>query len=286
LSIDKPHTATKMIIELLQDSLHLDEKEKDKLELISKKIEHKELDESEKEFLTELRSEIRHSDTRDVRKLSDKSRDFTNKLLDRTILSFGVVLTLYVIAFAIGIILIIFSISLASNSTTPNEYLASFFGAAGVLDISFLLHKPAKEIQRSRANATQLWMAFSEWRYVSIWSGKTYYELFKILQTTNDHTTLLGLMIKILKLKSETTVNLIESIEKNVAARPVKKDTKKDGKNGEENGTTNGSDGESKKIKTNEQKKKKKGKQNGDGKKEDQNDGRPNVEHGGDHHAI
>ena len=156
---------------------------------------------------------------------------------------------MYIIAFAIGIILIGFSIKLAFDSTTPNEYLATFFGAAGVFDISFLLYKPAKQIQRSRGNATQLWMAFLEWQYISIWSGKTYNKFFKILIPTTEQTIIVEQMVKILKMKSETTVNLIESIEKNVAARPDEKGTKKNGKNGEENGTTNGSDGENKKIK-------------------------------------
>jgi len=92
-------------------------------------------------------------------------------------------------------------------------------------------------------------MAFLEWQYISIWSGKTYNKFFKILNPMTEQTTNLEQMLKILKMKSETTVNLIESIEKNVAARPDEKGTKKNGKNGEENGTTNGSDGENKKIK-------------------------------------
>jgi len=241
-----PHT-TKTIIELLKDSLHLDKEKKDKLQKISEKIEHKELDKSEKEFLTELRSEI--DEVKDVRDLSDQSKIFTQKLYNRTKFSFGIVLIMYIIAFAIGIILIGFSIKLAFDSTTPNEYLATFFGAAGVFDISFLLYKPAMQIQRSRGNATQLWMAFLEWQYISIWSGKTYNKFFKILKPTTEQTTILEQMLKILKMKSETTVNLIESIEKNVAARPDEKGTKKNGKNGEENGTTNGSDSENKKIK-------------------------------------
>ena len=242
------HTSTKMIIELLQDSLHLDKKKKEKLQNISEKIEHKELDKSEKEFLTKLRAEM-VDEVKDVRDLSDRSKIFTEKLYKRTTLSFLIVLTMYVIAFAVGIILIGFSLKLAFDSTTPNDYLASFFGAAGVFDISFLLYKPAKQIQRSRGNATQLWMAFLEWQYISIWSGKTYHKLFNILKTPNDQTFILEQMVKILKIKSETTVNLIESIEKNVAARSDEKSTKKNGKNGEENGTTNGSDGKNKKIK-------------------------------------
>jgi len=252
LGIGKLHTTTKEIIELMQDSLHLDIVKIYKLQKISEKIEHEELDKSEKEFLTKLSSGI-NEDTIDVRILSRKSKIFTQKLYNRTTFSFAIVLIMYIIAFAVGIILIGFSIKLAFYSTTPNEYLASFFGAAGVFDISFLLYKPAKQIQRSRGNATQLWMAFLEWQYISIWSGKTYRILFDalngkpsdVLNPKNDPTAFLEQMIKILKMKSKTTVNLIESIEKNVAARPDKKGTKK----------------------------KKKWKQNGDGKKEDQTGG-------------
>jgi len=255
-----PHTSTKMIIELLQDSLHMDTKKKEKLQKISEKIEHKELDKSEKEFLTKLKLEMK-DETRDVRELSAQSTIFTQKLLDRTLTSFGIVLILYILAFVVGLILIGVSLKLALDSTTPNEYLASFFGAAGVFDISFLLYKPVKQIQRSRGNATQLWMAFSEWLYISIWSGKTYHRLFTILENSYDQT-MLEQMIKILKMKAETTAVLIESIEKNVAARPAEKGTKKNDKNGEKNGTTNDSDDKNKKIKTSEQGKKKPGKQN------------------------
>jgi len=277
------HTSTKMIIELLQDSLHLDTKKKEKLQKISEKIEHKELDKSEKEFLTKLKLEMK-DETKDVRELSAQSTIFTQKLLDRTLTSFGIVLILYILAFVVGLILIGVSLKLALDSPTTNEYLASFFGAAGVFDISFLLYKPAQQIQRSRGNATQLWMAFSEWLYISIWSGKTYHRLFTILENSSDQT-ILAQMLKILKIKAETTVNLIESIEKNVAARPDEKGTKKNGKNGEKNGTTNGSDDKNKKIKTSEQGKKKPGKQNSNGKKKDQNGGRHNEEHGGEHHG-
>ena len=278
------HTTTKEIIELMQDSLHLDIEKKYELQKISKKLGHEELDKSEKEFLTKLSSKI-NEDTIDVRILSRKSKDFTNRLLSRTLKGFSIVLVMYSIAFVVGLLLIAVSLILAFNSSTPNEYLASFFGAAGVFDISFLLYKPAKEIQRSRGNATQLWMAFSEWQYISIWSGKTYNKLFSVLNPKNDQTTYLEQMIKILKMKAETTVSLIESIEKNVAARPDEKSTRKNGKNGEKNGTTNGSDDKNKKIKTSEQGKKKPGKQNSNGKKKDQNGGRHNEEHGGEHHG-
>jgi len=278
------HTSTKEIIEIMQDSLPLDMEKKDKLQTISEKIGHQELDKSEKEFLTKLSSKI-DKDTIDVRILSRQSKSFTRRLLSRTLKSFSVVLAMYIMAFAVGIILIGSSLILALSSSTPNVYLASFFGAAGVFDISFLLYKPAKEIQRSRGNATQLWMAFSEWQYVSIWSGKTYNKLFKIFDDAKNQTTLLEQMIKILKMKAETTAVLIESIEKNVAARPDEKGTKKNGKNGEENGTTNGSDDENKKIKTSEQGKKKPGKQNSNGKKKNQNGGRHNEEHSGEHHG-
>ena len=114
----------------------------------------------------------------DVIQIHNEISDIANKIMKKNRQSFNIVLGLYIGAFVLGALLIIFSFILAKTGT---EYLgvSSVLGAAGAADIALLLYKPAKEIQRSRANAVQLLSAFAEWRYISIWSGKTYEKLFK-----------------------------------------------------------------------------------------------------------
>lgn len=63
---------------------------------------------------------------------------------------FHAVLIMYVIGFGIGIALIALAIALAITGGDKNALVATFFGSAGVMDIGFLLYKPAEKIQQSR----------------------------------------------------------------------------------------------------------------------------------------
>ncbi|MDH3678185.1 MAG: hypothetical protein OEQ12_07790 [Nitrosopumilus sp.] len=126
----------------------------------------------------------------------DKDRerldDYLFGLLDRTSSGFTVVLIMYIIAFAIGIGLIITAVILHLNVKPPDNYdlMSIFFGTAGTADIVLLMYKPAREIQRSRANASRLAATISDWFSISRNLDTTYKLLMIKGDITNDFDTL------------------------------------------------------------------------------------------------
>ena len=166
-------------------------------------------------------------DEDDIKILSKILSKYSTKIIQKTIDSFSIVLYLYVAAFAVGIFLIIFSAILAIFAESPEDIvLPGIFGIGGITELIILLYKPAKEIQRSRANASQLMAAFSEWHFLSMWSGRTYAELLKRFNKNGNKNPDLKSMMDILKLKKDLTVDLVRVIEETVAAREDKEKVK------------------------------------------------------------
>ena len=75
---------------------------------------------------------------------------------------FTSVMTMYKVAFYVGIILIAASIVL--GFLLRQDILSLAFGSAGIADIlGYFIYKPAVDLQTSRGNLAQLEMAFVNW---------------------------------------------------------------------------------------------------------------------------
>lgn len=196
-----------------------DDKNKDIIKKAMGKIgKGEKLDDDEKKCIHELTDDARY-----VKKISNNAIEFSNELQKRTSLGFLIVLGMYVVAFAVGIVLIAYSMYYASNTKDPNEYLAAFFGAIGVADLMILLYKPAQKIQESRANASQLLAAFMEWQFVSIWSGKLFGKLYKEFDACDNKKDLFEKMKTILNLKVTLTNNLVKTMNDSTKEEPEEK---------------------------------------------------------------
>ena len=85
---------------------------------------------------------------------------------------YGQVMTMYNVAFYLGIALIVTS---AVFGAMGKPYLAIIFGAMGIADIlTFFLKNPPKDLQTSRANYTQLAVCLTHW-YSETLNWSTFY---------------------------------------------------------------------------------------------------------------
>lgn len=95
--------------------------------------------------------------------------------------------------------------------------MSGIFGVGGIIDITILLFRPARDLQRSRASASQLAMALNEWQFISIWSGKVIGLLYENLKQKQDEQASLKSIKELLTLKENSVTNLIKIIEQTVA---------------------------------------------------------------------
>ncbi|NND87299.1 MAG: hypothetical protein HKM23_08285 [Nitrosopumilus sp.] len=155
-------------------------------------------------------------------KIQDGMQKHFLNLLKKTSYGFTVVVSMYIVAFAIGIILIIAALSMAlTNNDGANNLMTVFFGTAGTADIIFLMYKPAREIQRSRANASKLVASVSEWFSISRNLNNTYNLLLKQGKSGNikDYS---DMITQIAELRRDTTIKLVDAMDKYVASKPLK----------------------------------------------------------------
>ncbi len=162
--------------------------------------------------------------SRYVRKISELSIDYSEKLLDRTRQGFHIVLIMYVIGFGVGIALIALAMGLAISGKDTDGLVTVFFGSAGVIDIGFLLYKPAEKIQQSRGVASRLLAPFMEWQFVSIWSGKLFGKLYEDFESCTNKDQAFEKMVELLKLKVTLTEKLVVSMKD--ATSDIKTDDK------------------------------------------------------------
>ena len=152
-------------------------------------------------------------------KNKERLEEYLLGLLEKTSTGFTVVLIMHVIAFAIGIGLIITAIVLAAqNGDGSNNLVTVFLGTAGTADIVFLMYRPAKEIQRSRANASKLSASVSEWFSISRGLDVAY----KKLLTQGSIKDNFSEIKQIVELRRDTTIKLVETMDKFVASRSLK----------------------------------------------------------------
>ncbi|KAF6245506.1 hypothetical protein [Nitrosopumilus sp. b2] len=153
-------------------------------------------------------------------KISDPNKEKLEKyvlgLLEKTSTGFSVVLVMYTIAFAVGVGLIIAALVLAiQNNDAANNILSVFFGTAGTIDIVLLMYRPAREIQRSRVNASKLAASVSEWFSISRGLDVAY----KKLLTEGDIKTNSEEIKKIVELRRDTTIKLIDIMDKTASEK-------------------------------------------------------------------
>jgi len=113
------------------------------------------------------------------------------------------------------------------DTTMITGVLSGIFSAGGIIDITVLLFRPARDLQRSRASASQLAMATNEWQFISVWSGKTIHSLYKKLETQQCDSSCINAIKELLILKEKLCTNLINEIEKTVANENVKEEETK-----------------------------------------------------------
>ena len=170
----------------------------------------------QKTDLKEEKQEPEH----DVNK--EKLEKYLLGLLEKTSSGFTVVLVMYIIAFAIGIGLIITSLILAvQNDEGAKNILTVFFGTAGIVDIVLLMYRPAKEIQKSRANASKLAASVSEWFSISRGLDVTYKKLLTQGTIKENYAEIKG----IVELRRDTTIKLVKAMDKYVTSEPVTENT-------------------------------------------------------------
>ena len=160
--------------------------------------------------------------TDDVEELYNELRKKWFKEMNRTERSFVLVLGLYVFAFFLGVVMIVVGFLLPILISDFGE-VSEVLGIAGIADVAFLLYKPLKEVQKSRENAYQLLAAFSEYRFVTLWTGKTYAEIYKkfiVSRDKNDVQTI-ELMIRLIELKVNSINRIVESLKGTVISKPI-----------------------------------------------------------------
>ena len=210
-----------ILIDFVKDVTVCDDKEKRKLEGILETIKKEGSVTNEDVIFLE---EIKDPD-KQVKQMSQDAIKFSNELHRRSTIGFVMVMVMYVVAFGFGIALLTSALYFAFLEK-PDTTLVVFFGTSGGLDLAFLLYKPAKEIIKSRASATQLLAIFKELQFVSIWSGKTYGKLYKGLEVNKDgaNKETFEQMIKLLTLKTDLAIKFIATIEKHVKQNEPKPD--------------------------------------------------------------
>lgn len=173
----------------------------------------------------------------DVKQISHIVQKHIEKIQNENLKSFQSAGNMYKDAFHVGIGLIVIGFILAIStvimSNAGNEQnnqpditlitgiLSGIFGAGGIIDITMLLFRPARDLQRSRASASQLAMATNEWQFISIWSGKTISSVYKKLEKQQCDLTCINTIKELLILKEKLCSNLINTIEQTVANETV-----------------------------------------------------------------
>lgn len=147
-------------------------------------------------------------------------KDTLSEIIQDAKSAYKYVLWMYVLAFLLGIGLIIVAIVFAAMGKT---ILSIAFGAIGLIDIvSHFIFKPPLELQSSRSNLTQLIIVVTNWfsdlvnlnSYLSLKGANlTLEELKEISDKQNKNTEK---MIKLIELYSEPT-----NLKHNQPAPPV-----------------------------------------------------------------
>ncbi len=182
-----------------------------------KAVEQPKGDEPTEESKQKLKQES-HTSVPDKNK--ERLEEYLLNLLEKTSSGFTVVLIMYVIAFATGIGLIITALILAAqDGEGTNGLVTVFFGTAGTIDIVLLMYRPAREIQRSRANASKLAASVSEWFSISRGLDVAYKKLL-VQGNIKDNFDVIK---QIVELRRDTTIKLIETMDKYVASKPLTK---------------------------------------------------------------
>ncbi|HSA98963.1 MAG TPA: hypothetical protein VLF17_07780 [Candidatus Nitrosotenuis sp.] len=172
------------------------------------------------------------SDLEAVKAISMQVQHDITHIQHENLQSFRKAGTMYYQAFLAGLCLIGAGFSLAvwtitTSNSQPNitmitGILSGIFGVGGIIDITMLLFRPARDLQRSRASASQLAMATNEWQFISVWSGKTIHSLYKKLETQQCDSSCINAIKELLVLKERLCSNLINEIEQTVANENVK----------------------------------------------------------------
>ena len=105
------------------------------------------------------------NDKTDEQKFSEKLRQDLLDVIDQIEVGFKYTMRMYIVAFAVGVVLLGSIVVLAFvPEIKSNWYTSAILGSAGIIDVvAFLLFKPTEGLQISRGNLAQLQTAFITW---------------------------------------------------------------------------------------------------------------------------
>jgi hypothetical protein len=132
------------------------------------------------------------------------------------------VMQMYVVAFYVGVFLIVTAVYTALDSNTDNNLLGIVFGGVGTADIiTSFIYRPAQELQNSRGNLVQLKCAFFNWlNDVSFWNG------YLNIKANNGQPLEYEEVRKVSKILLENLAEIMRLIDQYTETREDKSDKK------------------------------------------------------------
>jgi hypothetical protein len=156
------------------------------------------------------------------------TEELNNRILtviDQIDKGFRRVMTMYTIAFYVGIGMIV--VSVAATLYTKENMFALLFGGAGAVDVvAFFVFKPAEDLQKSRGHLAQLTSAFLTWfNDIYNWNAS----VAKVINTRDEQLNIVALQ-EISKTIIANTISIMEAIDKFVEGEGIKDAKTKVGK--------------------------------------------------------